>query len=146
MDNNLLISLDALIRGDEILVKNVKEHFVDKSCRDLLMYMVDSGADDINPGYGQNERRVAELINQWLQKASSQPGQYKFLLKAARKQGGDPIVLELERAVNTYGGDIIQEKPINMGETSVIKKAIDLFAQSDEVGGLYVPRRYITTK
>lgn len=130
--DKLLVSLDPQC-GEDILLKSVHGSYMNKAVKSLLDYMLDPCSDGLNPGYNEGEKRVAEIIRTWREKARLNPRD-EFVISAKPADGSNLFGLDLETTLNTYQNRILQSRPVPGGDPSVILPYIELFASYREGG------------
>lgn len=126
--DQMLVSLD-LIGQEDILLKKVSASYMEKPVRNLVEYMLDHNGDSLNPGYNQLEREIVGMINRSMRQAEASPYNDGIEVLAETNNDGDPIHLKLENKLSDYESQILQRRPILVGDQSVSSLYIRLYVK-----------------
>ena len=121
----------------EPLAKKVSEEFLGKPVIELVKYMANPAADELNPGYNAEDARRAQLITDGLNDAENNPSQYRYQVKA-KTDGETPFeTMDLEATLSTYTDSVLRKDSIEEGGEKVNYRVIEMIGEVIDVGGNY---------
>jgi len=119
-----------------VIYKALTQEAANGNFEELINYLLDPRADDINPGYNGPEREYAQRIRSWRDEVERNPNGASFNLFAIDERGEQVGPFELEDKVSDYLPRIVRDRTI-MGEDGPQEyKSADLFFIHQPVGGV----------
>jgi hypothetical protein len=120
---------------DSCLTKCADREMLERTFRDMVEYMLDPAADQLNPGYTAADSRLLEVAKQNYEQGRTDKN-FGFEI-AYMSRDNKPCRVKLEDRVSSPS-DIIHEKEDLLEGTGKFDE-IQLIYNYKEVGGLYVP-------